>query len=63
LQSGKPSIGGSLSQYGATVGVEFDGADWLMAKDAVCEQSASGSGKKVQGSESIAHASRRIREE
>jgi hypothetical protein len=45
VQAGEPAVLGSLAQDGAGVGVPLDGADGLMSKNEVCEQTPPGSGE------------------
>ena len=49
-QVGEPSVGGSLTQDPAAVGIKFNCSDWLVAKDEVGEQSAASTGEEVEGS-------------
>jgi len=54
FESWEPTGCGSGPQNFTAIGVDFDGPDGGMAEDAVCQESAAGSGKEVKRSHVIA---------
>lgn len=53
MQSGEPSLGASLAQHGAGVGIPFNGADGGMADDEIGKQSTAAASEEVHGSHGL----------
>ncbi len=50
MQTGEPSVSGSLSKHLAAVGIPFDGADGGVSKNEVCEEPPPRASEEMKGS-------------
>ena len=53
VQVGEPSVGGSLSEHGATVGVPLNGNDRVVSEDEVRKEPSTSPGEEVHGAQRL----------